>query len=731
MANTTFMEKKKAMEENKEIQLAWDFVEHTAQSIFLTGKAGTGKTTFLRMVTERSCKRMVVVAPTGVAAINAGGVTIHSFFQLPLSPFLPHTTIKNKFNFSKNKINIIRTLDLLIIDEISMVRSDLLDAIDSVLRRYRHKDKPFGGVQLLMIGDLQQLTPVVTANEEELLCTYYDTPYFFGSHALQRIPYVTIQLQKVYRQQDGAFLEILNRIRNGKVTQSDVAMLNDRYNPTFKPRQEDGYIRLTTHNQKADNYNNTQLQALPKKMFQYRAKIKGTFPEYMYPTAEVLELKVGAQVMFIKNDSTAEHLYYNGKIGHVIYLDAESIEVLCTGDENSIVVELQEWENTTYQINSDTNEIEPKVQGVFCQFPLRLAWAITIHKSQGLTFAHAMIDAQLSFAPGQVYVALSRCKTLEGLVLSSPISAEAIINDHRVANYIQHQEEDAKQSIALLPTLKDAYLRMQLIELFNFMDIWRTEDMISRLYIEFFHAYPSVTVLHKSTVKALQEKVNIIAYKWTSYLEKIPVAMLREEKFLERIKASALYFSKTLKQYIAEAIVQSKSTKSNNKQAMKRLDTYLADLQEQYTEKQALLMYIATHGFEIETYRKVKYEIALGIIKNETTTERKKSTLKKEKQPKKVSTKDITLQMLNDGLLPNEIAKQRQLTLSTIYTHIAYFVEKQKLSVSRFVTSEHYQSIRLAIEKVGKDKSIYAIKELCLPDVTYGEIKIVMASMKE
>jgi hypothetical protein len=473
------------MEQNKELRQAWDFVEHTGTSIFLTGKAGTGKTTFLKAVKEHSSKRMVVVAPTGVAAVNAGGVTIHSFFQLPLSPYVPGTAIRDRYDFSKEKRRIIRTLDMLVIDEVSMVRSDLLDAIDFVLRRYRDRTRPFGGVQLLTIGDLQQLTPVVTPQDEEILRPHYDTPYFFGSKALQQVSYVTIQLTHVYRQQDQTFIDILNHIRDGHATPADLQQLNERHKPAFFPKADEGYIRLTTHNRMADSYNVSELAKLRGQRYTYRAEVKGEFPEYNYPTDVNLELKLGAQVMFVKNDASAGHLYYNGRIGHVVDIDEETVAVKCPGDSEPIKVERQEWENTKYAINRETKTIEAQVQGTFRQYPLRLAWAITIHKSQGLTFDRAIIDAALSFAPGQVYVALSRCKSLEGLVLASPIAERSIINDRRVADYIEHQQEAAEQSVAALPGLKEEYFRYQLLDLFDFSGLSEAEQMVHRTLLEF------------------------------------------------------------------------------------------------------------------------------------------------------------------------------------------------------------------------------------------------------
>lgn len=716
------------MEENTELKLAWEFVEHTEQSIFLTGKAGTGKTTFLKMVKKHSGKRLIVVAPTGVAAINAGGVTIHSFFQLPLSPFVPNATVRERYNFGKEKRKIIRTLDMLIIDEISMVRSDLLDAIDAVLRRYRQHDRPFGGVQLLMIGDLQQLTPVVTPADEALLRPYYDTPYFFGSHALQQTPYVTIQLQKVYRQQDETFLNILNHLRENTLSSTDLQVLNNRYQPHFQPRQEEGYIRLTTHNNKADSYNDMRLEQLSSKAYHYMASIKGTFPEYSYPTSESLVFKVGAQVMFIKNDSSAEHLFYNGKIGHIIYLDDNHIEVLCPGDEHSIVVEKQTWENTTYKINEATKEIEPTVQGTFSQYPLRLAWAITIHKSQGLTFERAIIDAGSSFASGQVYVALSRCKTLEGLVLASPITAEAIINDQGVADYINRQDEEARKSIEQLPRLKDDYERFQLIELFQFMDIWRAEEMLCRLLIEFFHSYSKLILIHKSTVKELQEKVNIIAYKWTTYISQLTIEQIHDPQFLERVVASANYFKKTLKHYLEDLIEQTLEVKSNNKVAMRRLDNYLTDLREMYLAKKYLLQTVITNGFTTENYLRAKQEALLMALDELSPTSQRRSKSTKKKKEKKENTKDITLQLLKSGLTPLQIATERKLTTSTIYTHLGYFVKQGVIDINDFMKQEHIQNIQQVIQKIGIDNGRTAIKALCLPTVTYEEINLMIAA---
>ncbi len=405
---------------NPQLRLAFEFVQHTGRNIFLTGKAGTGKTTFLHNLKKETSKRMIVVAPTGVAAINAGGVTIHSFFQLPFGPQLPGNNSANDSNssirrFSKQKINIIRSIDLLVIDEISMVRADLLDGIDGTLRRFKNRNLPFGGTQLLLIGDLQQLAPVVKDNEWNLLRNHYTTSFFFGSLALQKTNYVSIELVHVYRQSDETFINLLNKVRNNVMDNDVIEALNNRYNSDFNSLGT-SHIILTTHNAKAKQINDSRLEKLTGNDYNFMATITGNFPEFSFPTDGELKLKQGAQVMFIKNDPNPDKQYYNGKIGSIIDIDDESITVQCDGDDEPISVEKLFWEKMAYKINDDSKEIVESIEGTFVQYPLKLAWAITIHKSQGLTFENAVIDAQDAFAHGQVYVALSRCKTLEGLV---------------------------------------------------------------------------------------------------------------------------------------------------------------------------------------------------------------------------------------------------------------------------------------------------------------------------
>lgn len=457
---------------NPELELAWNFVENTDRSIFLTGKAGTGKTTFLHQIKSQSLKRLIVVAPTGVAAINAKGVTIHSFFQLPFGPIIPDGSQfqqrgNYKMRFGRQKIDIIKSLDLLIIDEISMVRADLLDGIDQVLRRYKDRDKVFGGVQVLMIGDLQQLAPVVKPNEWSMLEPYYQTAFFFSSQSFQQANTLGIELQHIYRQDNQVFIKILNEIRNNELSHDSATELNKRYLPNFVADEGENYITLTTHNNRAQKMNNVELQQLGSQSCFYAAEIKGTFNEHAFPTQVNLELKVGAQVMFIKNDSSPEKRYFNGKIGKIISLDAQQVTVQCPEDKEPIVTTPEIWESVKYTIDQQSKEIAEDFVGSFAQIPLRLAWAITIHKSQGLTFDKAIIDAEASFAHGQTYVALSRCRTLEGMVLKSRITASSIISDQVVDSYIKQVQDNPPTETELKNSQKTFQLNL-MADLYDF-----------------------------------------------------------------------------------------------------------------------------------------------------------------------------------------------------------------------------------------------------------------------
>mgnify|MGYP000012460784 CR=1 FL=1 len=613
------------MEENHEIELAWQVIENTGTHLFLTGKAGTGKTTFLRRLKELTPKRMVVVAPTGIAAINAGGVTIHSFFQLNFAPYIPESTFNSAqqgfHKFGKEKINIIRSMDLLVIDEISMVRADQLDAIDAVLRRYRDRSKPFGGVQLLMIGDLQQLAPVVKEEDWSLLSSYYDTAFFFGSHSLKETEYITIELKKVYRQSDTEFVGLLNKIREKEADDAVLEELNKRYLPGFRPREEEGYIRLTTHNYQAQQYNDRQLLSLSGRAFSFQAKVEGTFPESAYPADEMLTVKEGAQIMFIKNDSSGEHRYYNGMIGLVTAVSKDGIRVKGNGESQDFLLETEEWTNSKYSLNPQTKEITEEVDGTFRQYPIRLAWAITIHKSQGLTFERAIIDANASFAHGQVYVALSRCKSLQGLVLSSPLRRESIISDDTIDEFTRNAGEMTpdKHKLALL---RQHYFYELLCEQFDFHPIEQHFLRLLRLLDEhLYRLYPKLLERYKATADLYKTQIMKVAD--TFKLQYSALLMEAEDytanpKLNERVMAGAHYFRQHLEDLLTPLITSTK-VETDNKELKKKFSEALAALQSALYIKKGTLLLTEKEGFTVPSYLKRKAVLTIeGSEKGDT-----------------------------------------------------------------------------------------------------------------
>ncbi|EOA57200.1 hypothetical protein HMPREF1214_02712 [Bacteroides sp. HPS0048] len=592
------------METNFEIQLAWQFIENTGTHLFLTGKAGTGKTTFLRELKAKSPKRMVVVAPTGIAAINAGGVTIHSFFQLPFAPYVPDTKFMSAqtfHKFGKEKINIIRSMDLLVIDEVSMVRADLLDAIDAVLRQYRDRHKPFGGVQILMIGDLQQLAPVVKEEDWQLLSPYYDTAFFFGSRTLKETEYVTIELKKVYRQSDTTFLNLLNKIRENTADESVLAELNKRYLPGFRPREEEGYIRLTTHNYQAQQYNDRQLTALPGQSYRFRAKTEGTFPESAYPADEILTVKKGAQIMFIKNDSSGEHRFYNGKIGLVTDVCKDGIRVRGNGDAESFLLETEEWTNSKYTLNPVTKEITEEVEGRFRQYPVRLAWAITIHKSQGLTFERAIIDANASFAHGQVYVALSRCKSLEGLVLGSPLRQEAIISDDTIDHFTR-EVEALSPDRQKLNKLQRQYFYELLCEQFDFHSLERHFALVLRLLDEhLYRLYPKLLERYKETYELYKANITKVGDTFRiQYTDLVNATddYVGDRQLQSRLISGARYFREKLEEIVFPLVSETK-VQTDNKEVKKKITEALGVLRVALHVKKGTLLSTEEHGFSV------------------------------------------------------------------------------------------------------------------------------------
>lgn len=590
------------METNKQLELAYQYVQYTNQNIFLTGKAGTGKTTFLKSLKKNSPKRMIVVAPTGVAAINAGGVTIHSFFQLSFAPQIGNDSEQWKEKrYNKDKINIIRSLDLLVIDEISMVRADVLDAIDRVLRRFKNRQKPFGGAQVLMIGDLQQLAPVIKREEWELLKTEYETGYFFSSKVLKQTVYVSIELTQVFRQHDDRFIEILNKVRDNRLDKPSLDALNQRFIPGFRPHDSEGYITLCTHNAQAAQINDFKLRNISTKPKLFRAETEGDFPGYAYPTDFELTLKVGAQVMFVKNDPEPEKRFFNGKIGKIAAIHEDSVTVLCPDEKEEIDVTALLWENIKYSIDTETVEIKEEVEGTFLQLPLKLAWAITIHKSQGLTFEKAVIDAEASFAHGQVYVALSRCKSLEGMVLSTPISSGSIISDNTVGGFIKQVEENQPGDADLLKA-KTEYQHEILDELFTFGLISYMVNAVIKLAEENEGSFPvEVQNIFGLMKENFQPEIADVADKFQLQVKQLLVAEPDIEinsKLKERISKAAGYFAGKLKQHVINPLIKI-DLDIDNREVQKRLKNLVAAITDDAAQKIAAYKICET-GFSIK-----------------------------------------------------------------------------------------------------------------------------------
>lgn len=735
-------------EHNHEMNLAWQFISNTNVSVFLTGKAGTGKTTFLRKLRELSPKRMVVLAPTGVAAINAQGQTIHSFFQLAFGPMLPDMQGKSAYKMGKDKKNLIRTLDLLVIDEISMVRCDILDAVDAELRKYRDHSKPFGGVQLLLIGDLQQLAPVAQEKDWALLSPYYSTPYFFGSRALQQVQYVTIELKHIYRQQDASFIDILAKIRTNNIDDSVIRSLNTRYIENFNPPANEDWIRLTTHNRMASEYNDRMLASLSGDMMKFKAEVHKNFPESSYPADETLLLKNGAQVMFIKNDPNGKS-YYNGKIGIVKGVqwsdDGEEllINVYCKEDGRTILVPQVRWDNTRYVIDENTKEIREEVEGTFTQYPLRLAWAITVHKSQGLTFDHAVLDINYSFTHGQVYVALSRCRTLEGMVLARPLTLRSVITDAAVNSYIDKELKEAAQTEGMLPQMKYEYFFSLLNELFDFRTLKNDLQHLARVVGEHLSTqYPDFFSTLKTSVERLDEEVLNVAVKFGAQYQQLMFQsngqFAKDAKLHERLNAAMAYFEQHL-HGLLDPVMACTKLQINNKQVATRYNNALEAFTLSYKVKIGVFNRLQMFkGFSVKEYLNAKALAALDEVKVSKEGMKIEKAVKKEKVPKeekpkkvKVDTKAETLRLFRQGLTIKDIAVQRSLTEGTIERHLAFFVESGELDISTLVTTQHRKIIEGIVRSIDNGFTATDIKERLPDDYTYAEIRFVTADMKK
>lgn len=713
---------------NKELNIARRLVEETGANLFLTGKAGTGKTTFLKNLSLRSQKRMIVLAPTGVAAINAGGMTIHSFFQLPFSPYIPgqgFVTEDKKFNrFSKEKRRLITSLDLLVIDEVSMVRPDTLDAIDSILQRLRSNTAPFGGVQLLLIGDLRQLAPVVKPQEWSFLAPHYASPYFFESHALKTAGFYTVELQTIYRQQDQEFISILNEVRDGKATSKTLQSLNKKYLSPSEEEQAGNAICLTTHNRTSDQINLMHLAALEGEVYSYEAVITGKFPEFSYPADFILNLKLGARVMFIKNDTGIERRYYNGLIGTVTELTSKHVVV--TPDDSELApieIGIVEWDNISYKINEETKKIEEIVEGSFWQIPLRLAWAITIHKSQGLTFDKAIIDANQSFAPGQLYVALSRCRTLQGMYLKSQLTNEAVIVDPTVNSFIEYASGTApdEERMALL---RDEFFRKQLAELFDFVPMKFAFEDFARAVKEYIApTFPFLYDRYKNGELYLQQKILEVGNRFnatytTSRLDSEHT--LSNEAFRQKIAGGCRYFLDCMEKFTD--LLNSTPMNLDNQEYQRRVDNAVELLRFHIIIKRKLLEGIKEEGFSVPLVLRLKAEAAIEatreepkkrvkktrqelqeetedkIIKRQKQAQdraKRKADINAKKRPKGYSQRE-SLAMFRDGLSIPQIAYERGLADNTVAGHLAEMVGLNELQLEDILTANELNLLQNA-----------------------------------
>ena len=734
-------------------------INETNRNIFLTGKAGTGKTTLLHKIIETSYKNTVVVAPTGIAALNARGVTIHSQFQLPFASFLPTSSnppitneffrfenresLKRHFQMHRNKQQVIKNMELLIVDEVSMLRADVLDAMDFMMQFIRKDRRPFGGVQVLFIGDLLQLPPVVKQEEWEVLKHYYTGIYFFQSQVISQHPLLYVELEKIYRQTDGVFISILNHLRDNKLTQEDLRQLASHVQPEFAKQHKNEYITLTTHNNKADAMNQEELEKLPSPLFSYEADVVGDFPEYLYPIEKVIQLKEGARVMFIKNDPSGEHLFFNGKMGTVVALGEKEVSV-ALDDGITIDVERYEWENVRYKVNDTTKDIEEERLGTFTQYPLRLAWAITIHKSQGLTFEKAVLDLASVFASGQAYVAFSRLRSLDGLVLLSSVTQNGIDNDEKVIDYAENKATEEEMLQACREGRID-FLRECILKTFDWQSLLEEWYTHSYNYIGDLgnkNAYKSWAMQQYARVKAMVAVSEKFSKQLLGYFQSpTPIPTI-----FERILKAVAYFSPILETiwyellYVETKVAGLKKVKEFSKE-LKELDDSLTEvIKKLFRLEQMVVLLQSQTPFSKENIQPKKLEAmrfklierVLTVLKNEQLFANpskvgipEKKTKKDKKE--KISTYDITLQLWQQKKTVAEIAKERMFTEGTIYGHLAKLIERGILSteiIEAIFTTEEINELEALFESEEDLSTIKGIYEKANEKYDYGRLRL-------
>ncbi len=735
---------------NKYFDMAVQYVNYTAQHLFLTGKAGTGKTTFLKYIKENSPKKLAVLAPTGVAAINAGGTTIHSFFQLPFGSFVPELqeiseysnaniynrqSLLKRLRINKSKRRLMQELELLIIDEVSMVRADMLDAIDTVLKHIRRQPAlAFGGVQMLFIGDLSQLPPVVKEQEWKLLERHYRSPFFFHAQVLQDTPPLYLELKKIYRQSDATFIRILNNIRTGKVQPEDIQFLNQYYRPDFKPETKGEYITLTTHNAKADVINAEELKKLPGRLHTFEAKIEGEFSESSYPAEASLQLKEGAQVMFLRNDKGDARRFYNGKIGTISRISRKDIFVVFPDERGELQVETEEWKNLRYHYNNETDQVEEEEKGAFTQFPIRLAWAITIHKSQGLTFTKAIIDAGRSFAPGQVYVALSRLTSLEGLVLYSRIASNSIRSDEEAGAFSANELEAEAMEQQLMES-QQQYLHQVLLKAFNWQKLSESLEIFSgELEDRRIPLKQEAETVTRAVLRKIREQ-QAVADKFTRQLEQLFFSTRHAgyAQVHERVTAAAGFFLEGLEKDCLSPFEEHKDKvkkSAKGKKYLKELHILLSEfnVKKMQLEQAANL----TEGLVQGTAPSVLLNRSKAAVQKELT--KISEVQKKEVSTKKPSKGDShlnSLTLFRQGKSVEEIAAERGLAVSTINGHLLSFIPSGEIEVHEIVEKDKIILIEQALENLGEEATSSTVKEVMSDDFSYMEIKAVMSHQRK